>query len=264
MNNQNNKEKIYISAISGSIAGIAQLTTLYWLRTMIKYQYVYNQDLTSSWKKLRASPDPFRLFRGIMPNSLKVGFGKIGEAGIITYFKPKKEESNIFYNSIFSSVLITGWKLGMMPLDTLGNSYQVSGFGAKQIVNNKIDRYGYKILWTGTYAYTGISFINYSIWVTMYNYLNFYLPTNINMDLRNGIIGFSSTVCSDLVVNPLRVIKTYKQSYKDDIDYSTIIKEKIIKEKRYFRGIQGKMIFNCFNSSLYVILWKRLDKIISG
>ena len=151
----------------------------------------------------------------------------------------------------------------MMPFDMIGNSYQVSGLKASPIIKNKLNIYGTKILWTGTYAYAGISFINYSIWVSMYNYLNIYLPRKINQDLRNGIIGFSATVCADLVINPLRVIKTYKQSHSDNLTYTEIVKNNIIKEKRYYSGIQAKMLFNCINSAFYVILWKRLDCIIS-
>jgi hypothetical protein len=255
--------KVLVSSISGSMAGVSQLSVLYWLRTIIKYQYVHNTNLSETTTKLIKDSDKLRLFRGIIPNSFKIGFGKIGEAGIITYFKPSENKNNILSSSLCSSSLITGWKLLMMPLDTMGNSYQVSGLKSKKIMNNKIDKYGYNILWTGTYAYAGISFINYSIWVSMYNYLNIYLPTDLNTDLRNGIIGFSSTVCSDLVVNPLRVLKTYKQSHPSNISYMEIIKEKIIKENGYFRGIHGKMIFNCFNSALYLILWKRLDRKLS-
>ena len=60
------------------------------------------------------------------------------------------------------------------------------------------------------------------------------LPTNLTA------ASCCSSVISDIVVNPFRILKTYKQSNSEYITYSQIIKRIIAEEpnyiKAYFRG----------------------------
>lgn len=255
-----NTNKIMINSISGSIAGISQLSSLYWLRTIIKYQYVYNTNLPHTTRILYYQPDRLRFFRGVIPNASKVGLGKIGEGGIITYFKPHNNIESILENSLYATMLISGWKLAIMPLDTIGNSYQVNGRDAQKIIKNKINRFGYSTLWTGSGAYLGITLLGSGIWISSYNYSNLKMPTYWNSDIRNGLIGFSATLISDTIVNPLRIIKTYKQSHQNNVSYSDAIKNIFVEKKDLLRGFKTRIVFNGFNSALYVILWKRLEK----
>ena len=247
------------SGFAGGIAGGIQLSSLYWLRTIIKYQYVYPHNLAITSRYLWHDTDKLRLFRGFIPNFSKVFLGKIGEASLIKTFHPQ-EKSDIFYNTIITSSIITCWKTLMMPLDTVGNSYQVNGKGANQIIKNRIQQQGFITLWSGTGVYLNISFINYTIWIYTYHNLNQSLPQQINQDMRNGLIGLSATFLSDIVINPLRVIKTNIQSHTEKKKYRELYVEIFKKSQDYFRGLQTKMLFNCLNGALYVILWKRLDK----
>ena len=65
--NTNIKNLIY-NGMAGGIAGSIQLTSLYWLRTIMKYQYVYPQNLKQVSLKLWREPDRLRFFRGFTPN----------------------------------------------------------------------------------------------------------------------------------------------------------------------------------------------------
>ena len=253
-----NIDKIYQSGISGGIAGSIQLSSLYWLRTMIKYQYVYPINICTSFRKLYGSPDRLRFFRGFSPSIIKVGLGKVGEASLINYFTPT--QNNKLEQSIYSAVSITGWKLLWMPFDTVGNCYQVNGKNGYYIIRNKIKVHGYSTLWSGSLAYLHISLVNYTIWIYMYHQLSQYLPQTWNQDVRNGTIGLGATFCSDIIINPVRVMKTNIQSSPIKINYSDIYQSIMKKKMGYFRGLKTKMLFNCFNSALYVILWKRLDE----
>ena len=257
--NSKNLKNMVTSGFAGGIAGGIQLSSLYWLRTIIKYQYVYPHNLAITSRYLWHDMDKLRLFRGFMPNFSKVFLGKIGEASLIKNFHPQ-EKSDIFYNTIITSSIITAWKTLMMPLDTVGNSYQVNGKGANQIIKNRIQQQGFITLWSGTGVYLNISFINYTIWIYTYHNLNQSLPQQINQDMRNGLIGLSATFLSDIIINPLRVIKTNIQSHTEKKKYRELYVEIFKKSQDYFRGFQTKMLFNCLNGALYVILWKRLDK----
>ena len=73
-----------------------------------------------------------------------------------------------------------------------------------------------------------------------------------NKNINNAIIGVSSSIVSDLVVNRIRIIKTYKQSNCDYISYNDIIK-RIVKEdknilKSVFRGFGLRTSLDAFNS----------------
>lgn len=257
------KNKILYSCAAGFTAGTIQMSSLYWLKTPIKYQYVYNTGIHETFKILLNNKDKYRIFRGIIPSVLKVSLGKVGEAGFMTYFKPENNQKDILKNTVISSACISLWKVSLMPFDTLGNSYQVNGKDTLEIVKNKIKVNGLKTLYDGTTVYGAITLINCSIWLYIYNNLNLKLDYEMNKDLRNGIIGFSATIISDLVINPLRIVKTYKQSSKEAISYKEICKKVFssMKISDFYRGIKVKMVFNCFNSSLYIILWKRLEEL---
>ena len=253
---------IYLTSISGGIASSLQLSCLYWLRTCIKYQYVYNTSLHYTFLKLYRDSDRFRLYRGFIPTCSKVGLGKIGEAGLISYFKPEVSKNNIFEQSIYASFLTSIWKMSLMPLDMLSNSYQVNGIQSSQIVRNKIQKYGYSVLWNGTTIYFGIAQMNYFLWIYTYNNLNLKLPSHIYPDFKNALIGFSASFVSDLVVNPFRIIKTYKQSQVDEKSYPELIKRVFLEEKRFLTGFNSKMLFNCVNSAIYLVIWKRLENYV--
>lgn len=262
LENTNLKNLIY-SGMAGGVASSIQLSSLYWIRTIIKYQYVYPKNLKQVSLKLWYHQDRFRFFRGFYPNLTKATLGKVGESSLIKHFNPEHNKYDLVSNTIVSASAITGWKMLMMPLDTLGNCYQVHGIKGKEIMKGRIKKLGYNTLWSGTLVYLNISFINYSIWIYVYHNLNHMLPNNMQADIRNGIIGLGSTFCSDIIVNPLRVLKTNIQSQKEKLSYYQLYQNVIVRENGLFRGLKTKMIFNCFNGSLYVILWKRLDEGIS-
>jgi hypothetical protein len=59
-------------------------------------------------------------------------------------------------------------------------------------------------------------------WFLTFNFLNKYMPTYDDMLptlLRNGSIGFTASVVSDVSSNSLRVIKTTKQTFSEPITY---------------------------------------------
>ena len=253
-----NIKQLVESGIQGGIAGGIQLSSLYWLRTIIKYQYVYPQNLNTTYRFLLQDKDNLRLFRGFIPNFSKVFLGKVGEASLIKHFQPQ-DKSDILYNTFVTSGIITLWKTLMMPLDTIGNCYQVNGKKAKDIMKNRLFKQGPLTLWSGTIVYLNISFINYSIWIYTYHNMNVALPKKLNQDLRNGIIGLSATFFSDIIINPLRVLKTNIQSHSEKKNYRQLYNSIFRNSNDYFRVLKTKMLFNCLNGALYVILWKRLD-----
>ena len=81
---------------------------------------------------------------------------------------------------------------------------------------------------------------------------------------RNGFIGFSASLISDVVTNSVRVVKTTKQSFDKPISYLDTVKH-VVKEDGtrglFFRGLQTKIISNGLQSMMFAILWKYLLKL---
>ena len=114
----------------------------------------------------------------------------------------------------------------LIPIDTIPNIYQVKGLESKTLIKNKIKNYGVlRTFYSGGTVYLSNMFIGSYIWFNFYMIFNNNLPKFKYDDIRNAGIGFTSTLISDLTLNPLRIIKTYKQSSPNYITYVDSFKE---------------------------------------
>ena len=269
-------EQLLISNLkAGFTAGLINSFIFHPPKTIIKYQYVNGSSLPFTLTKMVYNEDKLRLYRGISPNIIKYSVGKMGEASIYTYFKNIDKEYDEIGKLGLTSLYITLWRINLMPFDTMSNTLQVHGLEGYKIINRRLNTYGIGTLYSGTVIYGLINYVNCFTWFGIYNSMNNLLDNdkvvkdykngniiNANNDIKNGIIGFSSTLGSDIINNPFRVIKTYKQSYDTRISYTDSFND-IIKEGGYknlfLRGIGFKTFLNCITSSFYVIMWKRLE-----
>jgi hypothetical protein len=287
------EENIVLSNImAGGIAGIINMSIIHSPKTIIKYQYVNNTTISETLNKLLfKSQDKFRLFRGLIPSIAKSTLGRMGDIGIYTYYmNDTKNTNNISYstnnneNNNISNIgsnnnnllKIAGftslWRLNLIPLDTISNTYQVHGRNAVDIMKNKIKKNDFRVLYNGAMALSTINFISNYIWFGIYTELNSSLPINIfknlpketNNDIRNGIMGFSSSLGCDLVINPIRILKTYKQSNENNITYYESLREIMGNSNNrigeyLFRGMRVRILLNSVSSGLFVILWKKIE-----
>lgn len=185
----------------------------------------------------------------------------MGETGLYTCFNSK----DLSHSEKISLIALTStlWKYSLIPLDTLTNIYQVRGLESKSLIKHKLQKLGFvKTFYSGGSLYLSNMFIGSYIWYTFYMIFDKTAPILKYNDLRNAGIGFSCTLITDLTLNPLRIIKTYKQSSPLYITYMDSFK-KIVVDKglsNYLgRGLRTRLILNCINSSIYVVLWKRIE-----
>ena len=259
-------EDIIKSSFAGSTAGIIQLTSLFWLKTLTKHQYRHGTPLHTSAYQLYKEKDIFRFYRGYLPNLVKVSFGKFGDAALYTYFHQPafsnlSNEQRSIYVSLSSSIV----KFNLMPLDTYTNMYQVRGKEGATVMKQKIKKDGIKVLYNGSTAYFLSNFIGNASWFYTLDFLNgkFYKSFQKKDDTKkNMLIGFGCSTVSDLLTNPIRILKTYKQSNKENITYFQALKE--IRESKglvnfYFRGLGTKIILNGINSGIFLVLWKKFE-----
>ena len=271
-------KSVYDNIIAGGIAGISNVYLTYPLRTVVKVQYVDGNDIIKTFKNILKNKSYRRFYSGINLTLVRVGLGRCCEAGTYTYYKnnnmPIGTNNQKFNNVSEISIITSLLKLSLSPLDTISNSYQVNGYKlGKDYIKKKYNIYGIRSLYYGFTPNLGISFIGHYIWFSSYSYMDYYFQNDknvinnniLNKNIKNGIIGFSSSVLSDLIVNPLRIIKTIKQSSKENLTYQEIIKNTFSNQidKNILRGMYLRTFINAFNSSIYVILWKKIELLLS-
>ena len=152
-------------------------------------------------------------------------------------------------------------KIISMPFDTVSNIYQIHGKSATNIIKNQYKNETH-FFYRGTIAHMTITTIGSTAWLYTYSILQD-LDLIFSKNINNAIIGAGASIVSDITVNPIRIIKTYKQSNSKYISYKDILKYIIEKDrdlfKTYFRGFGLRMTLNAFNSSLFVVLWKNIE-----
>ena len=208
-------KSVYDNIIAGGIAGISNVYLTYPLRTVVKVQYVDGNDIIKTFKNILKNKSYRRFYSGINLTLVRVGLGRCCEAGTYTYYKnnnmPIGTNNQKFNNVSEISIITSLLKLSLSPLDTISNSYQVNGYKlGKDYIKKKYNIYGIRSLYYGFTPNLGISFIGHYIWFSSYSYMDYYFQNDknvinnniLNKNIKNGIIGFSSSVLSDLIVNP--------------------------------------------------------------
>ena len=135
------------------------------------------------------------------------------------------------------------------------------------ILKNKVKSNGIPTLYHGALGACSATFVGHFPWFFTFNYLNERIPTydSIGKNLvRNGFIGFSSSVVSDCCSNSIRVIKTTRQTFNTPLSYTDTIKY-VIKEDGIVglmgRGLKTRIIANGTLGLLFSIMFKYFENI---
>jgi hypothetical protein len=261
---------------AGSAAMATQVLSLMWLRTTMNYQYRYGSSTIGAFKTLYRDGGIPRFYRGLLPALIQGPLSRFGDtaanSGIMYYLNqnPYTQNLNVGSKSFFCSTGAALWRVVIMPIDSIKTNMQVNGKHGIKVLGNKIKTGGIPILYNGAVASSSATFVGHFPWFFTYNYLDHKLPNyNEQMFLkfvRNGAIGFSASIISDTCSNSLRVIKTTKQTYNENISYSKTINIVIKKDGLsglFFRGLQTRILANGLQSSLFTISWKYFEKIIN-
>ena len=237
--------------LSCASACALQSSCLFWIKPIMKNQHVYGGSIKDTFNALRDNPDFFRFYRGFLPALLKSSIGRTSDITIYKYVQLYYGQSKEL-SSLIGGVCSSSVKVAIMPLDTISNTFQVHGKdGYKHIKGN---------LYRGTVAYAGVHSVNSTIWLLNYSYFKEHKPFT-NENFNHMYTGLSCSLVSDLIVNPLRVIKTNKQAFSNDKSYSELISRL---KGSFYRGLRMRLILNALNSSLFVLLWQNMEKQISS
>ena len=228
-----------------------QSSLLFWIKPIMKNQHVYGGSISKTFTALKNDPDFFRFYRGFTPALLKSSLGRTSDITIYKYVQKHYGQSKEIA-SLVGGISSSTVKVAIMPLDTISNTLQVHGKnGNKHLKGN---------LYRGTLAYGAIHSTNSSLWLLNYSYFKEHKPF-LNDNLNHIYTGFTCSLISDLIINPLRVIKTNKQAFSNDKGYLEIIQRL---KGSFYRGFGLRLMLNALNGSLFVLLWQNMEQKITS
>lgn len=166
----------------------------------------------------------------------------------------------------FGSLLAALWRLFLMPIDTCKTVAQVGGRTALREVLSGARKGHLSRFYAGAGATMLSTAVAHYPWFVTYNLLQHYLSvpqTRLRRIARDALVGFSASTVSDIVANPVRVLKTMKQadaisgngkvlSYRDSIAVIQSSSEGIL--GLLHRGLLARMTTNGVQSILFCIL----------
>uniref|UniRef100_A0A6C0CTP4 Mitochondrial carrier protein n=1 Tax=viral metagenome TaxID=1070528 RepID=A0A6C0CTP4_9ZZZZ len=254
--------------IPGMIAMVAQVSTLMWLRTTINYQYRYGVTTTSAFKTLYRDGGIPRFYRGYSAAIVQGPLSRFGDTaantGVFSLLNqyPMTKDMPIFIKTGFASITASGFRILLMPIDTIKTVMQVEGSKGIATLKDKMQTSGSKVLFHGAMAASVATLVGHYPWFATYNYLNhrIQVPNDPKEKLmRNAFIGFVSSIVSDTCSNSVRIVKTTRQTIHEDTSYTKIIK--MILERDgwsglFGRGLKTKIITNGVQGMLFSVYWK--------
>ena len=251
-------------ALKTGVSGAClQVTSLLWIRTVNNYQYRYGTNLINTFKILYKEGGILRFYKGYIPSLFVASSCKF--ADLNSYYYTKDNNFNEIEKLLCISSVSSITRFTVLPIDTLDVFLQVEGNKGVNTLYNKTKEHGIKVLYYGASPWLLNNFIGTFSWFGVHNFLNTKYKNDFNnyFNIKHGIIGLTASITTDILTNPLRILKIYKQSNEQNISYkttiNTIIKEKGISEL-VLRGLKTRLLIHGIQSVIFNVLWKNLEK----
>jgi len=258
--------------LAGAAAMAINVCSLMWMRTTINYQYRYGTTTTEAFKTLYKEGGIPRFYRGVVPALMQGPLSRFGDTAANTGTIAALEAWEftaalpVAFKTVAASVAAAGFRILLMPIDTVKTTMQVEGKDGLKKLMAKFRVAGPSTFFQGALASASATFVGHYPWFFVYNYLSETLPryeeTHKKL-ARSALIGFCSSAVSDTCSNSIRVLKVYKQANSEQITYSETLK-RVIKEDGiaglFGRGLKTKIMANGMQGLMFSVLWKLIDE----
>jgi len=258
---------------SGAAAGVLQVFSLMWLRTTMNYQYRYGGSTREVLTKLYEEGGFGRFYRGIGFALVQQPLSRFGDtaanAGMAVLLDSFELTSDlpVVVKTVSASLAAALWRIGLMPVDSFKTTLQVDGKDGVQTLLNKIERRGLGVLYDGSAATLGSTFVGHYPWFATFNLLQASVPEVgdglAGKLVRNAFIGLCASGVSDCCSNSFRVVKTMKQTATEQVSYTDAI-QGILKtdgvQGLLGRGLQTRLVTNGLQGMLFSVVWKLFDE----
>lgn len=258
--------------LQGAIAGVIQVLSLMWLRTIISYQYRYGTTFHQALQTLLNEGGISRLYRGLSFAILQAPLSRFGSTAandsvqaFLSSFEMTKEWG-LGRGTVIASIVVGVWRMILMPIDTCKTVLQVDSYeGFSNLMRKvRIGRIG--VLYQGMFAQAISAVVAHYPWFYTYNYLN-QMPSVKSLCrsslLRNAAVGFIASVVSDTATNCIRVVKTMKQTIaaKHSVGYGEVISIILASDGwrgLFGRGLRTRILGNGLQSIVFTVVWRWL------
>ena len=256
------------NGLSGGSAMVFQVSTLMWLRTTMNYQFKNGGGTLDTIKLLYKEGGVPRFYRGYLFALMNGPISRFGDTAMNDFAQRYFQDQNMMVRTGIGSLGATSWRVLIMPNDACKSHLQIHGKEGLNILRGKIRTQGVPVLWNGAGASISANFIGHYPWFLTYNYLQENIPKwGDNRDmLRSMAIGFSSSSISDTVSNSIRVLKINRQTSIESQSYYQAFREIVKKEGTIgflTRGLKTKILINGIQSSMFVLIYDKIKKIIN-
>lgn len=254
--------------IAGALAMVVQVVALMWMRTTMNYQHKYGTTTTEALQKLYAEGGVARFYQGMSAALLQAPLSRFGDtaanAGMIALLAGVAWMSPAT-KTFFASTAAALFRIAIMPIDAIKTSQQTDGAKGLALLLEKVSAEGISTLYAGALAASFATFLGHYPWFITYNFLQEKIPkmSGLQGKLRSAGIGFCSSLTSDIVSNPIRVVKTALQASSVSTTYAAVIGS-IVEREGVFglwsRGLTTKLVSNGLQAMLFTVCWRYFEE----
>lgn len=252
------------SAMAGSAAMAAQVSSLMWLRTTVNYQYATGSGTREALRQLYAQGGIRRFYRGFPAALVHAPLVRFGD--VASYAATRDLGLPHWQTTGLGALGSAAWKLSLMPLDTLKTSLQVHG--EAQTLVRKVRTAGPSTLFHGYLGTAGASMLGYYPWFFTYGVLDQQLPPaapegGAGRLVRNAALGFGASAVSDTVSNAVRVVKVCRQTHSRPLSYLGAAQQVVAQDGvlgLLGRGLRTKLLANGVQGATFSVAWRYLEQ----
>ncbi|CAB9523940.1 Mitochondrial carrier protein [Seminavis robusta] len=257
--------------IPGMVAGVVQVLSLMWLRTIINYQCRYGTTFREAWVTLYKDGGISRFYQGMGFALFQTPLSRFGSTAAndgVETFMAAFTNWGPGRTTVVASVVVGLWRIAIMPLDTFKTVLQVDSAQGFHTLWRKVKAGNFGVLYQGAAAMALAAMAGHYPWFYTYNVLSqsSIIQRAVSSSLlRNAFIGVIASIVSDTIVNSIRVVKTMKQTmgskHHGGMGYTETIRIILAADgwKGLFgRGLQTRIFANGLQSLVFTVIWRGL------
>eukprot|EP00045_Choanoeca_perplexa_P010184 m.101822 g.101822 ORF g.101822 m.101822 type:complete len:284 (+) comp15187_c0_seq2:1645-2496(+) len=255
--------------VAGAKAMMVDVALLMGLRTVMNHQYRHGHSILETIDMLHRQGGFPRFYSGFTAAMLEAPLSRgVGAAANYATLHMLNEGGGqdlpVVVKTAVSSVFVASFRLVYYPLDTLKTTLQVEGKQAIPQLRIKIQHSGYSVLYHGAGFNILATAARHTLWFSAYNYMDqaFPAPTSgWSAVAHNATVGAVCAITTDVLANPLSLIKAYRQTSSSSISYRNIVQSVIASHGwsgLFTRGLATRIWVDVLNSAVFTVVWRWL------
>ena len=152
--------------VSGAIAGVAQVLSLMWLRTVMNYQCRYGSSFIQAMRALNSQGGIPRFYRGMSFALIQAPLARFvataandGVETLLTSLKYTKDWGP-GRSTVIASMVVGMWRILLMPIDTCKTVLQVDSVDGFRSLMRKVKAGKMYVLYQGTLSFVYSNIFN--------------------------------------------------------------------------------------------------------